>query len=68
MAYYSKDEQETCLVYDAVIGKWRAFSTYPPDIRKLLDKAEVIHTETDSDGKTIMVDGYLARSHVRIYG
>ncbi|KAF0816578.1 hypothetical protein KIS4809_4645 [Bacillus sp. ZZV12-4809] len=68
MSYYSREEQETLYNYDPINGTWRAYSTYPPDIKTLLSKADVIRTETDEAGRVVMVDGYLTRSQVRIYG
>jgi hypothetical protein len=67
MAYYDKCEQETLYNFDPVDKHWTVYSTYPPDIKSILSKAEVIRKETDDDGNIIAVTGRAERSQVRFY-
>jgi hypothetical protein len=67
MSYYDKTEQETLYNFDPIDKRWTVYSTYPPDIKAILSKAEVIRTETDDDGTVIAVTGRAGRSQIRFY-
>ncbi|UOQ48133.1 hypothetical protein MUN88_19130 [Gracilibacillus caseinilyticus] len=67
MSYYDKAEQETIYTYDVLEKRWRVYSTYPPDIRQLLGKAEMIAKTTDEAGRIISFDGYVDRNQVRLF-
>lgn len=60
---YSKEEQETSLVFDYSTGIWSVYSTVPKHIRKLsnLTELNVIKSE---DGKPIAVKGELTEKQV----
>lgn len=67
MAYYSREEQETIYNFCPIDNRWRIYSTYPPHIRQLLERAEIIRQETDNDGRVIAVDGYVNRNQIRLF-
>lgn len=67
MSYYTREEQETLYLYDALQGDWRISSTYPPHIRKLLEYATITHKTTDEDGRVIAVRGYVAKNQIRLF-
>ncbi|HWO74374.1 MAG TPA: hypothetical protein VNM69_00495 [Bacillus sp. (in: firmicutes)] len=68
MGYYDKCEQETVYVYDPVKKRWRVYSTYPPDIKTILERSrEITRTETDENGLVVAVDSYVDRSQIRLY-
>ncbi|WP_077624967.1 hypothetical protein [Sediminibacillus massiliensis] len=67
MSYYPKQEQETLYLFDVMDGNWRVHSTYPPHIRKLLDYATIIDTETDENGRVITATGYVDKNQVRLF-
>ena len=69
MAYYSRNEQETLYNFCPIDNRWRIYSTYPPHIRQLLERAEIIRKETDDDddGRIVAVDGYVNRNQIRIF-
>lgn len=67
MAYYSREEQETIYNYDPIDGQWRVYSTYPPHIRQLMERADIHNKEIDEEGRTICVDGSVNRNQVRLF-
>ncbi|GAA0427292.1 hypothetical protein GCM10008934_16350 [Virgibacillus salarius] len=67
MSYYDRAEQETTYNYDPIDSNWRVFSTYPPDIRKLLEVADITNTVTDGTGRIISIDGYVNRNQIRLF-
>ncbi|WHX27451.1 hypothetical protein QNH47_06235 [Virgibacillus halodenitrificans] len=67
MAYYSKEEQETDYIYDAVAGQWRVYSTYPPHIKSLLDRVDSLQAKKDKDGRVVQVAGYVDKEQIRLY-
>lgn len=67
MAYYSREEQETLYLYDPIDGHWRIYSTYPPHIRQLLERANIWSKQTDEDGRVISVEGYVDKNQVRLF-
>lgn len=67
MAYYDKEEQETIYNYDAIDDVWYVYSTYPPDIKRILKQTETPTTTEDEDGKVIVVNGVAVRSQVRLF-
>jgi hypothetical protein len=60
---YSKDEQETVLVFDYVENVWRVHSTVPKHIRKLLSIGEMEIVEQENDRPT-SVKGVLSEKQV----
>ncbi|MEM5592771.1 hypothetical protein AAHH67_15380 [Niallia circulans] len=60
---YSRDEQETTLVYDNGTGMWSVYSTCPKHIRKLaeLTDLEILDNE---DGRPTAVKGLLNEKQV----
>ena len=60
---YSRDEQETSLVFDNSTGEWNVYSTVPKHIRKLTNLTELIVLESE-DGRPIAVKGSLAEKQV----
>lgn len=67
MAYYLREEQETIYNYDPIDGNWRIYSTYPPHIRQLLERADIQEKETDKDGRVISVKGYVDKNQIRLF-
>lgn len=67
MSYYSKTEQETLYLYDAIEGHWRIYSTFPPHIRQLLERGQIHRQETDDEGRIIAVEGYVDKNQVRLF-
>ncbi|MCM3599376.1 hypothetical protein M3175_01430 [Robertmurraya korlensis] len=63
MASYSKEEQETTLVFDNSTGKWNVYSTVPKHIRKLSNLCELI-TLDNEDGRPTAVKGVLEEKQV----
>ena len=49
---YSRDEQETTLVYDGLTREWYVYSTVPKHIRKLNELTELNVLEYEEDGIT----------------
>lgn len=60
---YSKEEQETTLVFDYSTGLWNVYSTVPKHIRKLSKLTELITLESE-DGRPIAVKGTLTEKQV----
>lgn len=60
---YSRDEQETSLVFDNSTGKWTVYSTVPKHIRKLSNLTELLVLEVE-DGRPIAVKGELNEKQV----
>ena len=60
---YSREEQETTLVFDNSTGLWNVYSTVPKHIRKLTKITEVFTVESE-DGKPIAVKGTLTEKQV----
>lgn len=67
MSYYEKSEQETVYNYDPNDKLWRIYSTYPPDIRKILKRATIISAVEDESGRVIEVQATANRDQIRIY-
>lgn len=60
---YSRDEQETSLVFDNSTGEWTVYSTVPKHIRKLTNLTELIVLESEDD-RPIAVRGTLTEKQV----
>lgn len=60
---YSRDEQETSLVFDNSTGKWTVYSTVPKHIRKLNNLTELIVLEYEDD-RPIAIRGTLTEKQV----
>lgn len=60
---YSKAEQETVLAYDYDKNVWKAYSTVPKHIRKLMAIGEMKIIESEND-KPICVQGVLKEKQV----
>ncbi|MFI8492204.1 hypothetical protein ACIGC1_04725 [Peribacillus butanolivorans] len=60
---YSREEQETSLVFDNSTGKWTVYSTVPKHIRKLSNLTELIVLESEDD-RPIVVRGTLTEKQV----
>jgi hypothetical protein len=60
---YSREEQETTLIFDNSTGKWNVYSTVPKHIRKLSKLTELITLERE-DGRPIAVKGTLTEKQV----
>ncbi|NIK13138.1 hypothetical protein [Alkalibacillus almallahensis] len=67
MSYYEKAEQETIYNYDVTEGEWRVYSTYPPHVRKILNRCNVQHAEQDGNGLVISVTATAKQSQIRLY-
>lgn len=67
MVYYPRIEQETIYNYDPTDKIWRIYSTYPPHIRKILERADIKKMIKDDDGRVIEVDAVAKPSQIRIY-
>ncbi|MGX5623509.1 hypothetical protein [Bacillus cereus] len=60
---YSREEQETTMVFDNSTGQWSVYSTVPKHIRKLTNLCELITLE-EEDGRPIAVKGILQEKQV----
>jgi hypothetical protein len=60
---YSKEEQETSLVFDYSTGLWSVYSTVPKHIRKLSNLCDLITLESEND-RPIAVKGILTEKQV----
>ncbi|MGE7766647.1 hypothetical protein [Peribacillus sp. NPDC096540] len=60
---YSRDEQETSLVFDNSTGEWTVYSTVPKHIRKLSNLTELFVLESEDD-RPIAVRGTLTEKQV----
>lgn len=60
---YSRDEQETTLVFDNSTKEWMVYSTVPKHIRKLSNLCE-LQTLEEEDGQLIAVKGVLQEKQV----
>ncbi|MGE6379940.1 hypothetical protein [Peribacillus muralis] len=60
---YSREEQETSLVFDNSTGEWTVYSTVPKHIRKLTNLTELIVLESEDD-RPIAVRGTLTEKQV----
>lgn len=60
---YSREEQETSLVFDNSTGEWSVYSTVPKHIRKLTNLTELIIIESEDD-RAIAVKGTLTEKQV----
>jgi hypothetical protein len=60
---YSRDEQETTLVFDNGTGEWMVYSTVPKHIRKLSNLCD-LKTLEEEDGRPIAVKGVLQEKQV----
>ncbi|WP_260286751.1 hypothetical protein [Peribacillus aracenensis] len=60
---YSREEQETSLVFDNSTGKWTVYSTVPKHIRKLANITELFVLEYEDD-RPIAVRGTLLEKQV----
>ncbi len=58
---YSREEQETSLVFENSTGEWMVYSTVPKHIRKLSNLCELIVIESEDD-RPIAVKGVLSES------
>lgn len=65
--YYSREEQETDYIFDPINDNWRVYSTYPPDIRKLLKHANIYRREMDDKGRIIAVEGHVFKNQIRLF-
>jgi len=60
---YSREEQETTLIFDYSTGEWMVYSTVPKHIRKLTNLCE-LKTLEEEDGRPIAVKGVLQEKQV----
>lgn len=60
---YAKSEQETVLTYDYEKNVWKAYSTVPKHIRKLMSIGDMKIKESEND-KPICVQGVLKEKQV----
>lgn len=60
---YSREEQETTLVFDNSTGQWNVYSTVPKHIRKLSKITELFTLEIEND-RPIAVKGTLNEKQV----
>lgn len=67
MAYYQREEQETIYNYDVIGNYWRIYSSYPPDMRRLLERGDIKRFDRDDDGRVIAVDGYVESNQIRLF-
>lgn len=67
MAYYSREEQETLYNYDPIENVWRIYSTYPPHIKRIIERAHGVKTYKDDDGRIIEATGAAYPGQIRIY-
>lgn len=67
MAYYEHEEQETLYNYDPIDDVWRIYSTYPPHIRRIVERAHNVKEYKDAEGRTIEAKGIATPGQVRIY-
>lgn len=62
---YLLDEQETTLIYDVKLKRWKAYTCYPSHILKLTRKAGEPHKiEIDSNGRIISATWFLTKRQI----
>lgn len=64
---YLREEQETIYNYDVIEGQWHIYSSYPPHIRQLKERADISNEEKDGQGRTISVTGVVNKNQVRLF-
>lgn len=68
MAYYPREEQETIYNFDVVEQVWRVYTTYPPHIKRLVNRVtEVKDMEKDLNGNVIMIEGVTDKNCIRLF-
>lgn len=60
---YSREEQETTLVFDNSTGEWSVYSTVPKHIRKLTELCELNVLESEN-GRPIAIKGKLTEKQI----
>ena len=65
--HFTREERETIYNYDPIEKRWHIYSNYPPDIRKIIERAEVIEQTEDEQGRIIDVKAIAKRGQIRIY-
>lgn len=60
---YTREEQETTLVFDNSTGEWMVYSTVPKHVRKLQQITEVFTLESEED-RPIAIKGVLNEKQV----
>ncbi|MDN4525346.1 hypothetical protein [Fictibacillus fluitans] len=60
---YSREEQETTMVFDNSTGKWSVYSTVPKHIRKLSNLTEISVLETE-EGRPLAIKCTLSEKQV----
>lgn len=64
---YIREEQETIYNFDPIDEVWHIYSTYPPHIRRIMERADVATTVKNDDGRIIEVHAKAAPGQIRIY-
>jgi len=67
MNYYSMEERETLYRYDPIDKRWYISSSHIPDIKKILERAQVVRQDRDESGRVIYVEAEAEPGQVRIY-
>lgn len=67
MAYYDREEQETIYNFDPIEKCWHVYSSYPPHIRRIIERADVIKTVKDDEGRIIEASGRASTGQVRLF-
>lgn len=65
--HFLREERETIYNYDPIEKRWHIYSNYPPDIRKIIERAEIIETTKDDRGRIIDVKATASAGQIRIY-
>ncbi|MCP8969695.1 hypothetical protein NK662_14280 [Ectobacillus sp. SYSU M60031] len=60
---YTREEQETTIVFNNATGEWTIYSTVPKHIRKLQEITEILVLEREGD-RPIAVRGTLSEKQV----
>lgn len=68
---YSREEQETTLVFDNITGKWNVYSTVPKHIRKLAKLTEILVLESENERpiaiKCVLEEKMVSMKKERVY-
>jgi len=67
MIKFSMEERETLYNYDPLAKRWEIYSNHIPDVRKIVERADVIETTRDDKGRIIDVKATAAPGQIRIY-
>lgn len=67
MAYYTREEQETVYRFDPIDKRWHVYSTYPPHIKRILERVDDVKTDKDDKRRVVYVEATILPHQIRLY-